>query len=354
MVVETDHKPLQAISSKPLSQVPLRLQKMILNVRGYDVEIRYIPGCRQVLADTLSRASVKDDDWKAYEEFQEINVVLSVSDERCEEFQNETKRDPELQSVLTMVKNGWLDTKPEVPIEARPYWTLRDELAAADGLLFKGIRLIVPKILRPEMLRQIHKSHLGIAKCRQRAREVLFWPGMSVEIEQMVTNCSVCADYAKKQPSEPLKPSVPPTLPWKKIRTDLIEFRGEHYLLSVCYHSRFLEAAKLESLTSGAVIEESKRQFGVHGIPAEVVSDNGTQFSSMEFQDFAKDYGSKHATTSPHYPQANGEVERAVQTVKKLWRKNDDKHLALLDYRTTPLPDIELSPAQIKYSWVVG
>ncbi|KAL9955782.1 hypothetical protein ACROYT_G037161 [Oculina patagonica] len=347
VVVETDHMPLQAISSKPLSQVPLRLQKMILNVRGYDVEIRYIPGCRQVLADTLSRASVQDDDCKAYEEFQEINVVLSVSDERCEEFQNETKRDPELLSVLTMVKNGWPDTKTEVPTEARPYWTFRDELAAADGLLFKGTRLIVPKVLTPEMLRQIHKSHLGIAKCRQRAREVLFWSGMSVEIEQMVTNCSVCADYAKKQPSEPLKPSVPPSLPWKKIGTDLFEFRGEHYLLSVCYRSKFLEVAKLESLRSGAVIEELKRQFGVHGIPAEVVSDNGSQFSSMEFQDFAKDYGFKHTTTSPHYPQANVEVERAVQTVKKLWRKNDDKHLALLDYRTTPLPDIELSPAQL-------
>ena len=233
----------------------------------------------------------------------------------------------------------------EVPIEARPYWTFRDELAAADGLLFKAARLIVPKILRPEMLRQIRKSQLGIAK--QRDREILFRPGMSVEIDQMVTNCSVCADYAKKQPSEPLKPSVSPTLPRKKIGTDLFEFRGEHYLLSVCYRSKFLEAAKLESLTSGAVIEELKRQFGVHGIPAEVVSDNGSQFSSLEFQYFAKDYGFKHTTTSPHYPQANGEVERVVQTVKTLWRKNDDKHLALLDYQTTSLPDIELSPAQI-------
>ncbi|KAL9989465.1 hypothetical protein ACROYT_G004021 [Oculina patagonica] len=88
---------------------------------------------RQFLADTLSRSSVKDDVYKAYEEFQELNVVLSVLDERCEEFQNETKRDPELQSVLTLVKNGWPDTKPEVPIEARPDWTFRDEL---------GIRLM--------------------------------------------------------------------------------------------------------------------------------------------------------------------------------------------------------------------
>ena len=103
----------------------------------------------------------------------------------------------------------------------------------------------------------------------------------------------------------------------------------------------------MESLRSGAVVEESKRQFGVHGIPAEVVSDNGPQFSSSEFQEFAKDYGFKHTTTSPHYPKANGEVERAIQTVKKLWQKNDQKHLALLDYQTTPLPDIELSPAQL-------
>ena len=72
VVVEMDHKPRQAITSKPLSRVSLRLQKMILNVRGYDVEIRYIPGCRRALADTLSQASVKDDDCKAYEVFKEM------------------------------------------------------------------------------------------------------------------------------------------------------------------------------------------------------------------------------------------------------------------------------------------
>ena len=75
--------------------------------------------------------------------------------------------------------------------------------------------------------------------------------------------------------------------------------------------------------------------------------DNSLQFSSGEFQELAKDYGFKHTTTSPHYPQANGEVEIAVQTVKKLWGQNGDKYLALLDYRMTPLPDIDLSPAQL-------
>ena len=147
---------------------------MIINVRGYDVKIRYVLGCKQALADILSRASLPNTEQENYEEFQEVLIVLAVSDERYEEFQKETKTDPELQAVLTLVKSGWPDTKQQVPVEARPYWTFRDEVVTADGLLFKGTRLIVPRVLRSDMLCQIHKSHLGIVKCRQRARDVLF------------------------------------------------------------------------------------------------------------------------------------------------------------------------------------
>ena len=78
-----------------------------------------------------------------------------------------------------------------------------------------------------------------------------------------------------------------------------------------------------------------------------MVSDNGPQFSSSEFQELAKEFGFKQVTSSPHYPKANGEAQRAVQTVKTLWRKNSDKFRVLLDYRTTSIPDIELSPAQL-------
>ena len=85
------------------------------------VEIRYIPGCKQVLADTLSRATVQSDDTGTSEEFQEINIALSVSDARYEEFQKETKRDPELQALLSMLKNGWQHSRLQIPVEARPY-----------------------------------------------------------------------------------------------------------------------------------------------------------------------------------------------------------------------------------------
>lgn len=85
-------------------------------------------------------------------------------------------------------------------------------------------RLTVSKVMIPEMLHQIQRSHFGVAKCSRRAKEELFWSGISLEVEQMVTNSSVCPDFAKNHPTEPLKPAVPPLTLWNKIGTDLFEF----------------------------------------------------------------------------------------------------------------------------------
>ena len=86
--------------------------------------------------------------------------------------------------------------------------------------------------------------------------------------------------------------------------------------------------------------------FARHGIPEQLISDNGPQFSSTSFAKFAEDYGFTHILTSPRYPQANGEVERAVQTVKNLLKKTSDPYKALMAYRATTL-ESGLSPAEL-------
>jgi len=78
-----------------------------------------------------------------------------------------------------------------------------------------------------------------------------------------------------------------------------------------------------------------------------MITDNGFQYSAKEFEDFAKTYDFCHKTSSPYHPQGNGEAERAVKTIKKLLKGSKDPHLALLSYRTTPLPWCNHSPAQL-------
>ena len=154
---------------------------------------------------------------------------------------------------------------------------------------------------------------------------------------------------AQMQRSEPLIPTSLPELPWQKVATDLLEWRKETYLLIVDYYSRFIEIARLSRTTAEEVILHTKSIFARHGVPEVVISDNGPQYSSEAFARFAHQFEFEHITSSPLYPQSNGEAERAVKTVKGLLKKEGDPYLALLSYRATPLQN-GLSPSELLMS----
>ena len=144
-------------------------------------------------------------------------------------------------------------------------------------------------------------------------------------------------------------PSALPQLPWQKVGTDIFEWNKSNYLLTIDYYSRWIEIAKLHNMSSEEVVFHTRSVFAQHGIPEMVISDNGPQFASDTYARFAREYGFDHVTSSPHYPQCNGEAERAVQTVKSLLRKSGDPFLALLAYRATPL-QCGYSPAELLMS----
>ena len=129
--------------------------------------------------------------------------------------------------------------------------------------------------------------------------------------------------------------------------SDIFTFEDGNYLVLVDYFSKYIEVTKLKDLTSQETIEALKGHFSRHGIPAKLVTDCGAQYTSKEFETFAQSYSFEHVLVSPKHPRANGEAEAAVKTVKSLWRKNKDKNKALLEYRATPIPGIDLSPSQL-------
>ena len=219
------------------------------------------------------------------------------------------------------------------------HFTIKDDLLLYDD------RIVVPQQLQLEILDIIHQGHLGVTKCGARARTSVWWPGMSTQIEQMVKNCVTCAKV-RPEPKEPLISSAFPQRPWEKIAMDLFSYKSSTFLIVVDYYSRWLECKKLEEQSSTSVITILKRIFTTHGIPEIVISDNGPQFAAKEFQTFSREYNFTHITSSPRYPQANGEAERAVQTMKRIMKKNEDPYIALLSYHTTPLEN-GLSPGEL-------
>ena len=92
-----------------------------------------------------------------------------------------------------------------------------------------------------------------------------------------------------------------------------------------------------------------KSVFSRYGIPELLISDNGPQYVSNEFKEFAVKYNFKlkHTTSSTHFPESNGLAERTVQTLKQLLSKSGDPFLALLVYQATPLSWCGYSPAQL-------
>uniref|UniRef100_H2M3Q2 Integrase catalytic domain-containing protein n=1 Tax=Oryzias latipes TaxID=8090 RepID=H2M3Q2_ORYLA len=137
-----------------------------------------------------------------------------------------------------------------------------------------------------------------------------------------------------------------PDRPWQRLGADLFTLDSKEYLLVVDYFSRFVEIAQLSYTRSMDVVVHLKSIFARHGIPQVLVTDNGPQFSGSHFQAFAACYGFEHVTSSPRFPQSNGEAERAVQTVKRLLKKSSDPYRALLAYRATPLQN-GYSPAEL-------
>ena len=357
VTVETDHSPLEQIFKKNINEAPSRLQRLLLRCLRFDVHVQYKQGRSIPVADALSRVCHKkaahNTENMIEDSASQCNIHFISTPIDLTAVKSSAAQDPTMNLLKNTIFNGWPPYRKQCPQELWEFWNFRCDLTLEDGLVLKGNRIVIPSSTRDQVLQAIHLGHQGENKCILRARESVFWPGISADIRQMVKDCDLCNKHQPAQPKLPIMQPDLPTRPWEKLGTDIFEFDGKKYLMVVDYYSRFPVIRLLDNMTSHAVCNHFTSVLAEYGLPATIISDFGSQYISERFKTKCKLSGITLRFSSPYHHQANILAERTIGTCKSLLKKalekNECPYTALWMYRTTPLDDQMPSPHELLF-----
>ncbi|XP_019859677.1 PREDICTED: uncharacterized protein K02A2.6-like [Amphimedon queenslandica] len=339
--IYSDHKPLKYLFSET-QQTPrmaaARIQRWALILGSYQYTIQY-----------------RQDKDKSTEKDGSVLLLLNHLSEAIvtsSQIRSWTEKDPVLSQVLHSIRHGWRlnDSNSN---SLKPYIDRQNELSSVDGCVLWGSRVVIPPQGRSIVLKQLHNTHPGTNRMKGLARSYVWWPGLDRDITELVKHCSICQAHRSSPPRAVLHPWEWPNRPWARVHIDHAgPFHGKQFLIVVDAHSKWIDVQQVSSTSAEATIEALRFLFATHGVPEQLVSDNGSGFRSSEFQMFTSQNGIKHIFTSPYHPASNGLAERAVQTFKSTVTKMEgpmDQRIArfLLQYRITPQTTTGLSPSQL-------
>ena len=378
--VETDHKPLIPILNQyqlQAIQTP-RLQRLREKLVPYSFHATHVPGKDNVVADALSRAPVEkaeDDAGMADEDPTQASLYRRARaieldedsdagraprgisdqgprDKLIEGLIQDGREDAEYAKLKQAVQ-GEVDFKDPA---VAPYKKLMNELSICDDLVLHGARIIVPKNSRKGVLQKLHVPHQGIDRSKMRARQLFYWPGIGADIKSQVEACEQCQRYQASQQREEQVSLAKPTRPFEMASADFFTYNSQDFLVYADRYSGWSIVVQFRtSPTSASLIKEMVKIFRDTGVPVELASDGGLQFTSAEFRQFCDEWGIEQRISSPHYPQSNGHAEAAVKAMKTMIKKYseggkfDDLGFqeAVLEWRNTPHKRDGRSPAQM-------
>lgn len=354
-LIMTDHQALTTIFN-PKGNPSARILRWILRLQQYDYTIKHING-KDNPADILSRQPMKYQKVVSpEEEIAEgfINTVVANSIPKTitlSEIMEESQRDPTVTAVKNAIQqNDWTNKLTE------PFKHVRNELTTKRGVVIRGARIIIPQNLQKQILKLAHETHMGIMKTKALLRTKVWWPKIDKDIEAVISRCIPCTALDPKKNHRPVHMAEMKG-PWEILHVDICgPFPCGDYVIGIIdAGSRWPEAFVTKSTRVDIIISTIQNCFYTHGIPVIIVSDNGPQFRSSEFNHFCKDWGIKHRRVTPYHPQANGEIERffstmlkairAMNTEGKDWRKHLGKFL--MYYRNSPHAMTGETPAKL-------
>lgn len=368
--LQTDHKPLLSIFGSKKG-IPIytanRLQRWATNLLAYNFNIQYINTDSFAYVYFLSRlinqhVSNTDEIIIAslhleHQILQIINSNLQTFPVNYEQLVEVYSEDSTMQRLINYISNDWNDFSSSDDSDLQQFYNRRESLSISNNIILFGDRVIIPTSLREIIIKQLHNGHPGITKMKNLARSYVYWPNIDKQIENFVKFCSKCALFGKS-PTKTLLHSWPiPSQPWERLHIDYAgPFKGSHFLIVIDAYSKWPEIIKTATTTSTKTLNILSSIFGRFGTPSQLVSDNGSQFTSEQFQTFCNINGIEHLRTSPYHPMSNGQAERFVNTFKRAIKKlesegklDENLEVFLKTYRTTPNNNcpFKKSPAEI-------
>ena len=386
LLVVTDHEPLLGIlNDRELNSIQNpRISKFKERTLRYRFTIQHCSGkwhrgpdavsrnpplealCIPPAADDIAHTNTVEHDILAIHEnvIQMLTNNIEIAAIRdsqlitLEQIKMAAEGDSAYQNLNNIITTGFPTSRSQLEPQLREYWEVRDRLSSSHGLILMNNRIVIPYSLRKQILNNLHAAHQGQTSMSARANQTVYWPGMNSSIRLHRQTCPSCNEIAPSQPNEPTIQSPPPEWPFQQICADYFEQEGHSYLAAVDRFSCWIELFHFPSSSrSDSLITHLRQLFISYGVPEEISTDGGPQFSSNLFTTFLKNWGVRHRLSSVSYPQSNGRAELAVKTAKRIIMENtirgslnnDKAARAILQHRNTPIQDLGLSPAQILF-----
>ena len=374
LVVATDHKPLVKIfGDRTLDEISnTRLFRLKQRTLPWRFDIVHVPGKSNHAADATSRhpSPSGTDDCSSTGLFddpdvQEYALMASIRSNAQDLgaiswslLAQETAADPSFNHLLTLMdQEGSIDSHDPALASLSP---ICDSIYSQEGVLLYHGRVVVPPSRSHRVLQHLHAAHQGTTAMEQRARSIVYWPGISNDIQATRERCADCNRNAPSQAATPPIPSQPPSTPFEAVFADLFDDGGCHYLVVGDRLSGWVEVFSSTAGTdlggSAGLVRHLRTCFATFGVPDELASDGGPEFVASHTKNFLQLWGIRHRISSVAFPQSNGRAEVAVKSAKRLLLSNTgptgsldhDRFLrAMLQLRNTPDRDCNLSPAQI-------
>ena len=180
-----------------------------------------------------------------------------------------------------------------------PFWRRKDELTVEGECILWGMRVVIPSKWRDKVLDELHKGHPGVVRMKTLARSHIWWPNLDSAIERKAKACTACQSNKHLLPKAPLHYWPWPPAPWDRIHIDFAgPFMGKMLFIVVDVHSKWPEVCIMTSTTTARTISVLREMFTRFGLPKQLVSDNGSQFTSDEFAQFLVGNGVNHIRPS--------------------------------------------------------